>query len=184
LRQILKSLLLSFCVGAVMALACSQGARADGDGFSEQAIKAAYLHRFAAYVEWPPDALPEGTFTIGVFGSDAVVAELQQLLPTLIIHGRAARVRSITRAVDARDVSILYIGHGRLAAARDVILAARDQPVLVVTDDSGGLRVGAAINFVQVDRHVRFEVSQLAADRRGLKVDAALLAVAARVEER
>jgi hypothetical protein len=51
-----------------------------------------------------------------------------------------------------------------------------------VTDDEGGFSAGAVINFIEVDRNVRFEISLVAADRAGLKIDSALLSVASRVE--
>ena len=167
-----------------MAAAAAVASGATAASYSEEAVKAAYLHRFAAYVEWPADALPEDSFNIGVFGSDAVVSQLQRLLPTLSIHGRPARVRPVAGPADLANVSILYVGPGKAKAGRALIAAAKERRVLVVTDDENGLRAGAIINFVQIDRHVRFEVSQPAADRSGIKVDAALLAVAARVEER
>jgi hypothetical protein len=152
--------------------------------YSEEALKAAFLHRFAAYVEWPLDAVPEQTFTIGVFGAQPVVTQLERLLPTLTIQGRAAQARTIARTADLENVSILYIGRGQLTRARAVLTLARTRPILVVTDDTGGLGQGAAINFLEDKRHVRFEVSLPAADRSRLKISAALLAIAARVEGR
>jgi hypothetical protein len=40
------------------------------------------------------------------------------------------------------------------------------------------------INFVEAKRNVRFEISLIAADRARLKIDSALLSVAAHVERR
>jgi hypothetical protein len=160
-------------------------ARCVGDTpVSEDAVKAAYLHRFAAYVEWPASAHPAGAFTIGVLGSEGVLEQLEHLLPTINIQGRMARARVVKNAADLEGVSILYIAPGRLSAARSLILAAAAHSVLVVTDDSGGLKSGGVINFVRIGPNVRFEVSQPAADRSGLKIDAALLSVAAHVETR
>jgi hypothetical protein len=178
LRTNIFALLLS--VGA--AFVFSLGARAAT--FSEDAIKAAYLHRFAAYVEWPADAAADGTFTIGVFGSGEVAAQLEMLLPTLTLHGLPAQVRAVSGPADLKSVAILYVGRGQLNRARTLIRAARDGPVLLVTNDPEGLRQGAAINFVEAGRNVRFEVSLTATDRSRLKVSSALLAVASRVEGR
>jgi hypothetical protein len=95
-----------------------------------------------------------------------------------------ARARAVQNAADLDGVSILYIAPGRLSAARSIIPVAAAHSVLVVTDDSGGLKGGGVINFVRIGPNVRFEVSQPAADRSGLKIDAALLGVAAHVETR
>jgi hypothetical protein len=152
--------------------------------YSEDAVKAAYLHRFAAYVEWPAPPPADTPFTIGVLGADAVLTQLQRLLPEINIQGRAAATRAVKNAADLNGVAILYIAPGRLTAARPLLTAAASRGVLVVTDDPDGLKAGAVINFVRTGSNVRFEVSQPAADRSGLKIDAALLAVAARVETR
>jgi hypothetical protein len=54
----------------------------------------------------------------------------------------------------------------------------------VVTDHKLGLDGGGVINFIEVDRNLRFEISLIAADRSGLKINSQLLSVAARVERR
>jgi len=158
--------------------------RCPADAFSEEAVKAAYLHRFAAYVEWPESARPANVFTIGVMGPDGVLDQLRQLLPSIKIHGRPAAARTVSSVRDLKGVSILYIARGRLAQARPVIAAAIERSVLVVTDEADGLKTGSVINFIRAGPNIRFEVSQRAADRSGLKVDAALLGVALRVETR
>jgi hypothetical protein len=160
-------------------------ARCAGDSpYSEDAVKAAYLHRFAAYVEWPAPRRPDTPFTIGVLGSDAVLAQLERLLPAINIQGRPASAHSVKSVADLEDVAILYVGPGRVAGARRILSAAVSRAVLVVTDEPEGLVSGGVINFVRMGSNVRFEVSQPAADRNRLKIDAALLAVAARVEPR
>lgn len=158
--------------------------RAQDTPYAEDAVKAAYLHRFAAYVEWPTPPQPDTPFIIGVMGSDAVMAQLQRVLPQINVQGRAAEARSVKRVADLENVSVLYIAPGQLAAARALLAAAASHAVLVVTDDDRGLDAGGVINFLRKGANVRFEVSLPAADRYGLKIDAALLAVAAHVEAR
>ena len=51
-----------------------------------------------------------------------------------------------------------------------------------MTDNEHGLDGGGVINFIEVNRNLRFEISLNAADRSGLKINSALLSVAARVE--
>ena len=59
-----------------------------------------------------------------------------------------------------------------------------EKPILVVTESENGIDGGAVINFIEVDRNLRFEISLNAADRSGLRINSALLSVAARVERR
>jgi hypothetical protein len=140
------------------------------------------LHRFASYVEWPPEALGEGPFVIGVFGADAVAAHLRELLPNLEVQARRAEVRRVMRASDLDGVQILYIGPGMSTGSREVRAAAIERPILLVTDGDDDFAGGGVINFLESDNRVRFEVSLTAADRARLRIDSALLPVAARVE--
>ena len=60
----------------------------------------------------------------------------------------------------------------------DEVEVERNPPV---TDEDDGLNQGSVLNFVTVNRRVRFEVSLTAADRLRLKISSELLAVAVRV---
>jgi len=167
-----------------LCLVAIPGRGDDDPAYSEDAVKAAYLHRFAAYVEWPSAAPERSAFTIGVVGSEGVLGQLRRLLPAVNVRGRPAVARPVERVKDLDEIDVLYIAPGRLAPARPLIAAAASHAVLVVTDDPAGLAAGGVINLVRAGKNVRFEVSQPAADRAGIKVDAALLAVAVRVEVR
>lgn len=151
--------------------------------FSPDAVKAAFLYRFASYVEWPAEA-PGGSFVIAVAGSDEVFHQLEKLLPRMTVHGRTAEARRVTRVADLAGAHILYVGPGQLSRTRALRAEARKRPILIVTDDRHGLDAGGVINFIPGDRTVRFEVSLVASDHAGLKINSALLSVAARVERR
>jgi hypothetical protein len=152
--------------------------------FSADAVRAAFLHRFASYVEWPPAASGDGPFVIAVVGAEEVASRLDELLPGMTVQGRPAEVRRITRVADLDDVHILYVGPEMFARTRDLRAAAMQRPILLVTEGDAGFDGGGVINFLESDNRVRFEVSLPAADRAGLRIDSALLSVAGRVERR
>ena len=150
--------------------------------YSPAAVKAAFLHRFASYVAWPDEPASDEPFTIAVAGADEVAEQLESLLPGLTIQNRPARIRRVAVADDLPGVHILYVGHP-VQRARSLVVAAASKPILTVTDADGGLTTGSVINFVQVGRNIRFEISLPAADRSRLRIDSGLLSVAARVHE-
>jgi hypothetical protein len=152
--------------------------------YSEDAVKAAYLYRFASYVEWPAKPAEPAPFVIAVFGNDGIAAELERLLPGLNIHGRRAEARRVNGPEDLPGAHILYIADVTAKRTRAIREAAAVLPVLLVTDEDKGLNGGSVINFILVNRNVRFEISLDAAESRGLRIDSALLSVAARVERR
>lgn len=151
--------------------------------YSEDAVKAAFLYRFAGYVTWPAQTIRDArSFTIAVLAADSVAQELERILAGRRVDGVPARVRRIESVRELGDAQVLYIGAGSAEMLRDEIDRIAARPVLVVTDAPRGLDAGSTVNFLLVDRRVRFEVSIAAADRAGLKVSAELLSVAARVE--
>jgi hypothetical protein len=147
-------------------------------------VEAAFLYRFAGYVEWPPEALSGQDFTIAVLGSDSVVQELQRILPHHSLKNRPAQVRRIRGLEELKDAQILFVGPQFNDELKTLIARIGKRPVLVVTASDHGLDEGSCVNFLLVDRRVRFEVSLTAADRVGLRVSSELLSVAVRVQGR
>jgi len=166
-------------LGAVLILASVPGS---AQVYSEDAVKAAFLSRFARYVEWPPSSPDRAQFTIAVLRADGVALELQRLLPGTPVGRWPAQVRKVRRLTEIGDAQMLYIGPGRGNELRSAVAAITTRHVLLVSDDEHGLDAGAAVNFLLVDQRVRFEVSVLAAERAGLRMSAELLSVAARVQ--
>jgi hypothetical protein len=152
--------------------------------FSIDAVKAAYLFRFASYVQWPESARTDGPFVIGVVGAEDVAVHLESLLTGMTVQGRPARVRRVINAEDLAGIHILYVGAKMFRASRPLRARAIEKPILIVTESSYGMDGGGVINFMEVDRNLRFEISLDAAERSGLKIDSALLSVAARVDSR
>jgi len=164
-------------VGLLMTCAVAQAAQ-----FSIDAVKAAYLFRFTSYVEWPVGEEGDSSdFIIGVVGAEDVAVHLDRLLAGMTVGQRAARVRRVRNVEDLKDVRILYVGARVFRGSHTLRALTRSKPILLVTDNPLGLEGGGVINFIEVDRNLRFEISLVAADRNGLKIDSALLSVAARV---
>jgi len=168
----------------LVVFACFSATLVQAAQFSVDAVKAAYLFRFAQYIEWPEPASPDVPFVIAVSGADDVAVQLERLLPGMTINGRRAIVRRVTRTQGLEGVHILFVGASAFSRTRALRALAIEKPILVVTESEDGIDGGAVINFIEVDRNLRFEISLIAADRSRLKVNSALLSVAARVERR
>lgn len=168
----------------MIALASVSATLAQAAQFSVDAVKAAYLFRFAQYVEWPDGAPPDAPFVIAVSGADEVAVHLERLLPGMTVNGRHATVRRVTRPQELDGVHILFVGAKAFSRTRALRARAIEKPILIVTENENGLDGGAVINFIEVERNLRFEISLNAADRSKLRVNSALLSVAARVERR
>jgi hypothetical protein len=169
---------LIFAIAGLTAGGCAAAAEA----YSADAVKAEFIYRFAGYVEWPDDQPSAEPFTIGVTASDGVFAELQRLTAGRTVQNRPVEVRKISTAAELARTQILYVASDAPQSARALSTAALGRPILVVTDEAGGLVHGGIVNFVESERHVRFEISLTAAERNKLKINSGLLSVAAHVE--
>ncbi len=167
---------------ALAALGCSlpMTAAPAGEVYSQDAVIAAYLYRFTSYVDWPEQATAGHSFVIDVYGDPGVAKALREMLAGHPIHNESAEVREVRTARDLGDPRILYVGAGHADFLR-MMPSDESRHVLVVTDESQGLDVGGAVNFVTVDKRIRFEVSLTAAERAGIRISSDLLSVAIRV---
>jgi len=162
--------------------AAAQPARMEA---SEASVKAAFLYKFPAYVEWPPNAFPSAAapFVFGVVGQEEVAAELDRLVAGRQWSGHPMSVKRI-EGDNVRGVHVLFVGRGAGDRVANVVRAAQLPGVLVVTENDKGFAAGSAINFVMQDDRVGFEVSPESAERNGLRISSRMLAVARRVVQR
>ena len=149
----------------------------------EASVKAAFLYKFAGYIEWPASAFasPDAPFVIGVLGSDEVVAELAKLVPGRAIEGHPAVVKRLKEGEPLKGVHVLFIGKSESARLAAITRAAQREGVLAVSEAERGLEAGSAINFVVSEDRVGFEVSLDAAEKSGHRISSRMLAVARRV---
>lgn len=147
---------------------------------TEQSIKAAYLYKFADYVEWPDGVFASESepLTIGVHGADFLASELREMTAERTVGGRPINVRSIRAVDELADIHILFVSAQSARSLPLLVNAARTYSVLMVTESGDALERGSVINFHPVDQRIRFDVSLESADRNRLKLSARLLAVA------
>lgn len=174
-------------LGAAFALALAaaapvraQPAQDDADSLPARRVKAAFLYKFLAYVEWPPQAFADSAspLVIGVLGPEPVVAEVKEVVGERLAQGRAVIVRRLRDADAAAGTHVVFVTRVEAARTPQVAAVARGSGTLVVTEADGALAQGSAINFRLVDGRVRFDVALPAAERAGLRISSRLLAIA------
>jgi hypothetical protein len=152
----------------------------------EHQIKAAYLYKFASYVDWPASvfAQADAPVMIGVLGADEIATELTNINNGRPANSRAIEVKRLKSGESLAGVQMLFIGREESARLKRLQDSVQSRPVLTVTDAAGALGSGSVINFVTVDDRIRFEVSVAQAEISGLKISARLLGVAQKIETR
>jgi hypothetical protein len=179
-RTLLRAAALGWLFGLMTpALALAQNAAIAA---SEQSIKAAYLFKLPAYVDWPPGRFeePNSAFTIGVLGADDVATELASLTAGRTVNGRPLAIRRLSQDDLLEGVDVLFFSGAAFRSTERIATDAATHAILTVTDSPGGSQ-DSVISFVTVNGRLRFEVRLGAAQRNGLRLHSGLLGVAARV---
>jgi YfiR/HmsC-like len=143
----------------------------------EASVKAAYLAKFAFYVDWPPAAFsaPTAPVVVCIVGDDAFGALVEEAATGQTVQGHGIAVKRLKSVARDSGCHIAYVG---AEAKLDVL---KGSPVLVVTDGQGG---NGMINFVLRDNRVRFTVDDDLAAQFGLGISSKLLNVALAVKPR
>ena len=173
------ALILALLLAAPLCQAAEESALA-----IQQRIKAAFLYKFAAYVEWPPGAFaePESPLVIGVAGAEAIASELEQAVLGRKVGARAVQVRRLARGESANDCcQILFIGGGERARTTELLARVYGRPVLTITEVDKEHPKGSVINFLAIEDRIRFDISREAAEKNGLQLRSQLLSVARHV---
>lgn len=151
----------------------------------DQKLKAAYLYRFAAYVEWPEESFEgdDSPLVIGVAGSAEVSGQLAQIVAGRSVGGHPVEVRRVDRNSQLDGLHMLYLT-GERATVEHILGHARGKALLTVTDSEYGFALGSMVNFVVADNRLRFEVALRRVNTGRLRISSRMLAAAHKVDNR
>ena len=144
----------------------------------EYAVKAAYLYKFAPFVEWPPTAFGSASspFQLCVLGRDPFGASLDQAVSGQRVDEHRVVIRRLDRVDAASGCHVLYLGVSSSQTAAEALRAVRGTPILTVAD--GDQESGAIIKFVVKNNRVRFDIDTAAAAANHVTISSKLLAMA------
>ena len=165
----------------LMLLVCSDG-RLGAQTANEYEVKAAFLYKFASFVEWPPSSRAT-PLCIGVLGQDPFGAALDEVVKGKFINNREFSIKRFKSGKDAAACHIIFISASEKNRVRAILDSLAGRSILTVSDVPGFCRGGGMIDFELLDQKVRFEINPEAAERAGLKVSSKLLSVAKIVRE-
>jgi hypothetical protein len=165
-------------LAAAAVLACPAAGWAQG-GSLEYAVKAAYLAKFAPFVEWPPASLaPGAALQVCIAGPDPFGPAIDRAMAGQAVADHRIQLVRLARVDGQAPCHILYIRGSRLQSAAEALAAVRGRPVLTVTDAAERGPAHGLLHFVLVDNRVRFEVDPAAVAASGLMISSKLLNLA------
>jgi len=152
---------------------------------TENSVKAAFIPKFARYVEWPAGVAPppRQPFTLCVIGRDPFGRLLDSAAAAELIDGRGVAVRRMTNVDSAAGCHLALVRGANAPDTARMLLALRAHPILTITDSRAGPQRGM-IHFTVAGGRVRFFIDEAAAAERGLTISSRLLALALGVRQR
>jgi hypothetical protein len=148
---------------------------------SDMAVKAAFLTKFPAYVDWPAAARPRpgAPLHICILGGDPFGRLIDEAARGQQVDGHPLQVRRLGAPGQAGGCHVAFVQGGAPALLQGL----NGKPVLTVTDGRSGPQ-GGMIHFVIHQGRVRFNIDQAQAARSGVGISSRLLGIALTVRQR
>lgn len=178
-----RSVLLALGAAPLVPASVRAQVVAQADKARATLVKAAFLHKFASFVEWPQGvfARPETPLRIGVLGDDQVWQDLMELSRDRDRDGRPVQPVRLAEGDSLAGFHIIYIKTPSVARMLEV-LPRVPEAVLTVADTDGAHPRGSVMSFFTEDGRVRFGVSLDSASRQRLRLSSRLLSVARNIQ--
>ena len=148
-------------------------------------MKAAFIPKFARYVEWPTAARPgpRDPFQLCLIGRDPFGPLLDEAAASEVIEGRGVAVRRLRTAEGSSACHLAFVRGASPQETGRLLAALRASPILTITDSRDGPTRGM-IHFTISAGRVRFFIDEAEAAERGLSISSRLLALALGVRQR
>jgi YfiR/HmsC-like len=147
---------------------------------TEYQIKAAFLFNFAKFVEWPAEAFSDSNapIVIGVLGKNVFGTDLENTIRDKKVNNRIFKFKNFTSASEATNCQILFVSSSEKDNFSKIVAGMHNTSILTVSETDGFIQAGGMVNFLIQDSKIRFQISDEAAKKAGLKVSSKLLSLA------
>jgi hypothetical protein len=166
----------------VAALVLSPVAGAAQTGPTASDVKAAYLLKFGAFVDWPAaQSVDKAPLVLCIVGHDPVATVIARQAAGAKVGDRPVTLRRLQTLTAEAGCHIAYIAGSREQPVAEALRAVAERPVLTVTDSDRGEARGM-IHFALEQTRVKFHIDAGAATRSNLALSSKLLALALSVK--
>jgi hypothetical protein len=151
---------------------------------TEWDLRAAFLYKFASYVQWPKEALPEekSPLVVGVFGRDPFGKTLDEMLKDKQQGTHPISVRRCDDLESAAKCHVLYVATTDKTEQTSIVKSLKGKPVLLVGEGIEFAERGGEIAFYIESKKIRFAINTTATKGAQLEVSSQLLKLAKRIE--
>ena len=151
---------------------------------SEYKLKAAFLYKFALFVDWPVEAFADSSspYVLGLLGTDPFGKNIDEILKDKKIKGKSIIIKRYDNYTQINDCHILFISYSEYRKLKLIFKHLRTAPILTVSEADGFARKGGIINFIHGNNKIRFEINHAKALAHKLNISSKLLRLARIIE--
>ena len=172
--------ILLFAPCILFAWAWPRWAVADEQSAKEYEVKAAFIFKFAQFMEWPAAAFAsdKDPIVVATFGEDPFEGGLDRVMAGKSIGNRPVVVKHFGGADEITRCHILFAAASSSEDVAGVLHKWAKSPVMTIGDGDNFCQEGGIIQFIIEDGKIHFEVNMEAEDQSGVKISSRLLKLA------
>ncbi|MDB5121763.1 MAG: putative transrane protein [Sphingobacteriales bacterium] len=140
----------------------------------EYLLKAAFLYRFADYIDWKSEESEE-VFNIAILGESIILNPLMQISNDKRIRNKKIRVKQYSNIDDIEPCQMIFVSMSYKHPLEPLITKFSPQSTLIVSERIEDFNQGSHINFLISENKLKFEVNLKTASDSGLKISSQLL---------
>lgn len=134
-----------------------------------------YIYSFIRYVQWPS---VEGDFVIGVVGDSPIIDHLKKMAAAKKAGTRDIIVKEFASSASVSATDILFVSKSASESFEEIKSKVNTANTLLITETEGLGMEGSAINFVERNGKLAFELNRHSVEEAGLKVSTELTRLA------
>ena len=147
------------------------------DQAKEYNLKAAFIYNFTRYIDWK-ESSDQNEFIIGVIGSSPINDPLAEIVKTETVDNKKITIKQFSKPADITFCHILFISEKSSIPLDDILAKTTGKGTLIISEQDGYAELGTAINFVIINRKLKFEANVKAINAAGLTASSQLLKLA------
>jgi hypothetical protein len=167
------------CAGSLFC-----AADAHGQDVTESSLKAAFIHNFAKFTQWPREVLPPAAPLLACVLGDTTFSDvLGSYVKGHPIDGHEIIVSHVASQEAARSCHILYVSGVTSKWAAKVVADLNGAPVLTLSDMDQFAQAGGMAQLYVEDGRIRFKVNIDSTQSSRLQFSSKLLALATLIKK-
>lgn len=142
--------------------------------------QAMFIYNFTRLIEWPAN-YKTGPFVIGVYGSTSTFDELESYCSNKAVGSQTISIKKFASISEIGVCHILFVPLNKAKELAEIQGNMNAKSTLIISEKSGAIESGAAINFLIIGDKLKFEIKPANATAKKINMSSKLNEMAYKV---